>query len=287
MGRPGRRFNSCRPERIHGKAVGHVPESPVTAQGYVCSRIAQALEAGVPDPVGYETLARLKLPGPDYLEVLKVFHQIIKPRLYVEIGVRDGDSLRMVQPETRIIGVDPEPRQGAMDWVAGHAGGGMVAVSTSDSFFSQESMRGKANGFGMAFIDGDHTFFQAAKDFENLERLAYEGSVVLLHDVIPMDFKTSTPDCNTGFWTGDVWRLMAAIIDGRPDLAAFTIACPPTGLGVVCKFGGEMRGVPPSFISKWAAAEQYMIWEVLEKRLNIVENDAPAILKAFNKQVAA
>jgi len=45
------------------------------------------------------------------------------------------------------------------------------------------------------------------------------------------------------FWTGDVWKIVPALIKFRPDLRVFTIACPPTGLTVVCGFS-EKKGLP-------------------------------------------
>src|SRR5947209_3521143 len=49
------------------------------------------------------------LPGPDYLAVLGWVHSILRPEVYVEIGVRNGDSLRAALPETTCIGIDPAP----------------------------------------------------------------------------------------------------------------------------------------------------------------------------------
>src|SRR6185295_12579882 len=55
-------------------------------------------------------LSQITLPGPYYADVLAALHRAIAPRTYLEIGVADGKSLSLVQPSTRAIGIDPEPR---------------------------------------------------------------------------------------------------------------------------------------------------------------------------------
>jgi Methyltransferase domain len=227
-------------------------------QTEICRRIDAALATGrVADPTGYDALARVKLPGPDYLAVLRRIHDVLRPRLYVEIGVRNGDSMRQAGPETDCVGIDPA--------VAWH----VETVSrcrqffrlTSDEAFANPDIRAYLWEFDLAFIDGDHTYAQARRDFENLAALARPGSVILLHDVIPMDERTATPVCRTGFWTGDVWRLMREIVHAANVWArdgvfsAFTIPCAPSGLGMaVCPgipVGIPQEAPPPQFPYEW------------------------------------
>src|SRR5208283_2381968 len=42
------------------------------------------------------------LPGPDYYTVLRWIHEVLRPANYVEIGVRQGDSLRAALPDTHL-----------------------------------------------------------------------------------------------------------------------------------------------------------------------------------------
>ena len=71
-------------------------------QAEICTRIAETLAtAPVHDHHGYDALAYLKLPGPDYREVLRTLHAALQPNLYVEIGVRRGDTLRLADPRSR------------------------------------------------------------------------------------------------------------------------------------------------------------------------------------------
>lgn len=244
-------------------------------QSDLCARIAHALAtAPIHDHLGYEALAYLKLPGPDYRVLLRFLHEALQPKLYVEIGVRDGGSLALALPETRCIGVDPAAGPPTRPNTA-------ITTATSDRFFEREECRESARGFDLAFIDGDHSFDQAMRDFENLEMLAKPSSIICIHDVIPMDERTSKPEALTAFHTGDVWRLMASIVAGRDDLVAFTVACPPTGLGIVGRF--------KDFVAGWPIedAPLDMDWDNLVRRLNIVPNDGKAIGEALLGKKAA
>lgn len=238
-------------------------------QREICDRIAQTLaSAPIHDHLGYEALAYLKLPGPDYLHLLRTLHLTLKPKLYVEIGVREGKSLALAEPETRCVAIDPALQ-------IFERPGTLMARTTSDEFFSQQAMRDKARGFDLAFIDGDHSAEQALRDFENLESLAGPHSIIAFHDVIPMDEQTSTPQAQTSFHTGDVWKVMADIVLQREDLIAFTVACPPTGLGIVARFG-ERKGLR---LRPWPLIPP---WDLLVGTLNIVPNEPGAIMAAFN-----
>lgn len=249
-------------------------------QADLCTRIDRVLATGrVQDPLGYESLAALKLLGLNYLGVLATLQVVLKPKLYVEIGVRDGQSLVLAGTQSRCVAIDPQPRINMADWPNRNTTWG---ICTSDRFFERNDMREKARGFDLAFIDGDHDAGQAARDFAHLESLAGPHSIIAIHDVIPMDERTAQPTPNgASFWTGDVWRLMAGIVAGRPDLVAFTIACPPTGLGIVGRFGGVER-------ITWCPLTDPldMRWDALTNKLNIVGNNPQAILSALQGRAA-
>ena len=74
----------------------------------------------------------MNVPGPfaHYFELLDAIPRDLRPRLYVEIGVNQGDSLRLVGPGTRAIGVDPEPQ------VEDCPAGATIVAATSDEFFA-------------------------------------------------------------------------------------------------------------------------------------------------------
>ncbi len=73
---------------------------------------------------------------------------------------------------------------------------------------------------------------------------------------------------------------MAAIVANRKDLVAFTVATPPTGLGIVGSFGRyEIRpGIP-----KWEGSFP-VDWDDQVRLLNIVPNNPADILAAFGER---
>jgi hypothetical protein len=241
-------------------------------QAELCKRITHTLlSAPIHDHLGYEALAYLKLPGPDYRALLSTFHRILEPKLYVEIGVRRGDSVKLALPETHVVGIDPAPQ---MEPRANM----LLGVTTSDDFFSIERNRAQCEGFDLALIDGDHAAAQVRRDFINLEYAAKRASIICLHDVIPMDERTAQPEADgVSFHTGDAWRVMAAIVARRKDLIAFTVACPPTGLGIVGRFSLS-DGVDVDYSAPFPAT-----WDEQVRALNIVPNEPMAILAALGQ----
>jgi hypothetical protein len=64
--------------------------------------------------------------------------------------------------------------------------------------------------FSLAFIDGLHLFEQAFLDFIALEKFARPGSVIMIHDCLPLNRVTADRTRTTDFYTGDVWKLVGA-----------------------------------------------------------------------------
>jgi Methyltransferase domain len=177
-------------------------------------------------------MARARLPGDDYLAWLSRFHSALAPRVYLEIGVDAGRTLSLARPPTRVVGVDPSP-------VAPRAFAAETRTFAmeSDAFFAAPESRAALGdeSVALAFIDGLHLFEQALKDFRNVERRAARGTVVLFHDCLPLDRATASRTRTTGFWSGDVWKIVPILSRHRPDLDVFVIPAYPTGLGVVTR----------------------------------------------------
>ena len=180
----------------------------------------------------HELLAGMFMHGESYVQVLDRMHEHLKPRTYIEIGVAEGTSIRLVRPGTSALGVDPEPK------IAFALPPNVrVCAETSDDFFSRRDVRTELGGrpVDLAFIDGMHHFEYALRDFMNLERLSLPGSTILVHDCFPHDRRTAQRERETAFWSGDIWRLVLLLKKYRRDLSIHTIAAPPTGLLMIRK----------------------------------------------------
>jgi len=179
---------------------------------------------------GHHLLANITLPGPPYLEVIAKLHAHLRPRTYLEIGVDTGKSIALALPETRAIGIDPEPK-------IARPLGPQVAIrgTTSDAYFAGRDVSGDLGGrpIDLAFIDGMHQFEFALRDFINVEKHCSPRSTVLIHDCYPLNRLTAERERQSTFWSGDIWRLILILRKYRPDLSVNVIAASPTGLGMV------------------------------------------------------
>jgi hypothetical protein len=157
-----------------------------------------------------------------YLRTLRLCHDILKPELYLEIGVRHGESLRLAR--RRAIGVDPAPEL-TID-LAPYVS---LASKTSDAFFDSESAK-LERPIDFALIDGLHLFEFALRDFINLERRATPASLIVIDDVFPNHPLQAARERATAVWTGDVWKLGFIIAAARPDLMLIYLNTTPSGL---------------------------------------------------------
>ena len=182
------------------------------------------------DPTGVHT------PGegdyPTYFHLLADLHRRLRPARYLEIGVNEGHSLALAGPATRLVGVDPEPRVGKLD----HPNF-TVVPTTSEDFFACHDVQSLLGGpVDLAFVDGLHHFEVALADVLSIERHAHPGTVVLVHDVVPIDAPTSTRERTTVVWSGDVWKAVVALRRHRSDLTITTLNVAPTGMALITGF---------------------------------------------------
>lgn len=89
----------------------------------------------------------------------------------------------------------------------------VLYAGTSDSFFRRLPI----DDLALAFIDGDHVYEQAKRDFDNVWPLIVENGYVLLHDTHPPSAEwTSENAC------GEVYRLRQEL-QKRDDLDILTL----------------------------------------------------------------
>ena len=243
--------------------------------------IAACHEALAIDPdflAAHQCMARAKLPGEDFLAHLAHFHELLRPRVYLEIGVDVGRTLSLAKPPTRVIGVDPSLKHLRVE-KAFEAPTTLFPME-SDAFFAsgvaERAIEGKT--VDLAFVDGLHLFEQALRDFLHLERLANREAVLLFHDCLPLTPATAARRRTTGFWTGDVWKIVPILRSLRPDLEMFLLPAYPTGLLVVTRLDPGSRvlaGSLDAVIAEWTPKE----WSggPFDSSLPLVPNDWNAV----------
>lgn len=226
----------------------------------------------------YTLMSQLALPGEDYFHVLARIHKYLRPHTYLEIGVSRGESLRLVGRGTQVLGIDPQP-----NLAAAPPANVRIYRETSDDFFAKFSPSAELGGAAveLAFIDGLHRFEYALRDFLNVERACAPASVILIHDCYPLDERTAQREQVTGFWSGDVWRLLLLLRRERPDLTVRTIATRPTGLGIVLNPDPGSRvlaGRLDELTAQYLATDFSVLAAAGQARaLGLLENHWPAI----------
>jgi hypothetical protein len=157
-----------------------------------------------------------------YLEVLARLHAELQPRLYLEVGVRNGNSLRLARGPA--IGIDP-----VRQFEADLPGPIRYFERSSDDFFASEAAAIDAP-VDLAFVDGMHLFEFALRDFIHIERHAARGAVIVFDDVFPNHPRQAQRERDTRVWMGDVWKVRACLARYRPDLRLVAFDTRPSGL---------------------------------------------------------
>lgn len=177
--------------------------------------------------------------GVNYRRFLSELHQFTKPSSYLEIGTRNGNSLKFVECDSILI--DPEFNI-TQNVFASKRKSSLFFQVTSDYFFSNYKLEHLIKyPIDMAFLDGMHQFEYLLRDFINVEKHSHHGSIILMHDVLPLNQRmTSRRVDSVGdrevepntfkWWTGDVWKMILILSEYRKDLHVILIDCPPTGL---------------------------------------------------------
>lgn len=158
--------------------------------------------------------------GRPYLEVLGSVHAALRPRCYLEIGVRHGHSLALAADEA--IGVDPAPRL-----TVALSARTTIFQETSDQFFRDRAKTTLAGGVDLAFIDGMHLFEYALRDFMNIEQHAHPAAVIVFDNIFPNHPLQAARERQTNVWTGDVWKIAACLRKYRPDLLLLQLSSAP------------------------------------------------------------
>ncbi|MDH3691894.1 MAG: methyltransferase domain-containing protein [Gammaproteobacteria bacterium] len=157
-----------------------------------------------------------------YLELLRIIHEELAPEFYVEIGVKNGASLRL--GKCSAIGIDPAPELSSElpDNVK-------VFRRTSDDFFEFDAPQVITRKIDLTFIDGMHRFEYALRDFLNVERFSSSGSLIVVDDIFPNDAIQAKRVRESRVWTGDIWKLLDCLATCRGDLILIPVNTLPAG----------------------------------------------------------
>jgi tetratricopeptide (TPR) repeat protein len=203
-------------------------------------RVLEELITSSPDfPGALPALAQLSFPGPAYRDVLRLIHERLRPRSYLEIGVEFGASLQLARHSQVVLGIDPVPRPSQQPLPAATR----LFHMTSDTFFSRhtrQEMLGEQT-LDLAFIDGMHWFEFVVRDFENVERWCGRGSTVVLHDCLPVAPVAALRQRRTTFWVGDAWKALKYLATERSDLSISVVPCYPSGLVIIRNLEPQSR----------------------------------------------
>jgi hypothetical protein len=233
-------------------------------------------------PGAQGALSSLLLPGPSYREVLARVHAKLRPDTYLEIGVDTGATLGLATTASRVAGVDPA------ECTSPHLlpPNARLYRMESDAFFREESKESVFGGraVDLTFIDGMHWFEYALRDFANAERWAAADGAIVLHDCLPVTRVAACRNRSTGFWVGDVWKVLEVLLDHRSDLRISVIPTAPSGLAVV-------RGLDPrstvlsdgmdAIVQSYEAREYPHVPGAWPARYRLVDNDEAGLNHAL------
>lgn len=134
--------------------------------------------------MNYLNLAKQSRASQDWFELWQLLEIVAQtnPVRILEIGVHRGgfvETLRQAFPDALIVGVDMDYKD--LEFTDFHALGGN---SHMPSMREAVHKAFKFERVDFLFIDGDHTFEGAKKDFEMYKSLVREGGVIGFHDIM-------------------------------------------------------------------------------------------------------
>ena len=182
------------------------------------------------------------LAGEHYIVTLQRLHEVLRPKTYLEIGVLQGDSLKLARCASIAIDpafyITPDNLQAVFAKPELH-----FFQLGSDDFFGRHSPNQILGApIDMAFLDGMHRCEYLLRDFINTERHCKRNSIIAMHDCLPVEAGIAgrvpsqagvVAPHRSGWWAGDVWRTSLLLRRMRPDLSMTVLDSSPTGLVLI------------------------------------------------------
>lgn len=157
------------------------------------------------------------------VDFLAELHRRLNPRGYLEIGVGDGETLRLASCPS--LGIEPDlPHDFQLP------PGARIADLPSDEFFAYAPPRLIPQPLDLVFCNGSHQYDVTLRELRSVERFANPRTVAVVDGVLPRSLEDATRRPETPTWVGDVWQIHPILAGSRPDLHLTVIDVPPAGL---------------------------------------------------------
>ncbi len=149
-----------------------------------------------------------------YLAIIQKIHTLVKPNLYIELGVDNGACISLARCSA--IGVDP-----SFEITKSLPNPTRIFRIKSDQFFDNKQLCASvlSNGIDLCFIDAMHLAEYVLRDFINVEKWANGNCVIILDDVYPEQIAMSRRNREFNAWCGDVYKIIPILLNYRPDLS--------------------------------------------------------------------
>ena len=177
----------------------------------------------------------------DYRNVIKTLFKVIRPATYVEVGCRNGETLRQIMPvakelKTQVYAVDIRKS------VESNLPKGVNFIC-GDSFEIGKKWNSKID---MIFIDADHRSKFVLRDFETYSQWVRRNGIILLHDTYPLDVDATLPqNC------GDAWKVAWHIRKNLPEFEIITLPI-TNGISIVRNSSNQMDWQNEVPVSDWS-----------------------------------
>ena len=141
----------------------------------------------------------------------------IKPNIYLELGVGEGDTFKMIAPHvSRAIAVDIKIPDCLEDYE--------TYEMESSEFFGDGWFKGEAD---LIFIDADQTYAGVRKDLMRSLEIISEDGVIIMHNTDPISDKDMD---------SEAYKLVDEIEEGKiEDVNVITLPVGEAGLSLISK----------------------------------------------------
>jgi hypothetical protein len=136
-----------------------------------------------------------------HVSFVESISRIIKPELYVELGIYEAETFNRVNARKKIA-VDINPI--SFSYIENNSN--VVSICGTSSNLV-EYLVNLENKIDLIFIDADHQVESVVSDFENIEPAMAINGIVLFHDTFPGTEQMASPlFCGNGFLAFTILR---------------------------------------------------------------------------------